>query len=120
MARGVTVTGGTGGGTATVIPRPGSIKIKAVPKDVGGDGIPNVRVGLTYEVSFEVAIDGSDATFAELSGLKNKTTGVSGGTCTATDMFATTITLADAVVTTSLGGDGIGVYTVTVRGNKTA
>jgi hypothetical protein len=121
MARGITITP-VGGSAATLVPRPGSIKIAYDNVDVGGDGVPNVRSANPMKIDFEVVVDASTPSYATLLALRNSTVKPC-DTAAVAHLYAGTsaavYTLAEASVQISLEGDGVLIAKVSVKGTVT-
>ena len=117
MARNFTITP-SGGGALSIVPRPGSISMKHVPLDTGGDGIPQVRAGDAIEISAEVAVLTSSTTYAALIALQNATTKPCDHAATVEDLYGVTTSINDASVKVSFSGEGIAICTITAKGNK--
>lgn len=116
MARGLTITP-SGGGALTVTPRPGSINIKNVPLNTGGDGIVQVRAGNAVEISAEVAVLTSSATYAALIALQNAVTKPADHAVSVETLYGVTQSITDASVKVSFTGEGIAICTITAKGN---
>jgi hypothetical protein len=121
MARGVTITP-DGGSPVSLTPRPGSIKLAYDNKDVGGDGIPNVRQAAPMKCDFEVVVDSSSPTYTALLALRNATTKEADHAAVVTllaAISAAVYTFADTSVQVSLDGDGVLIGKISIKGNVT-
>jgi hypothetical protein len=121
MARGISITP-SGGTLTSLTPRPASIKLAYENKDVGGDGVPNIRSAVSMSCDFEVVADGTSPTAATLIGLRNTTIKECAHTAVVnlySAISTATYTFADASVKVSLEGDGVMIAKVSIKGNVT-
>jgi hypothetical protein len=121
MARGISITP-SGGTLTSLTPRPGSIKLAYENKDVGGDGVPNVRTAIAMKCDFEVVADGTAPTAATLVALRNTTIKECAHAAVVNlyaAISAATYTFADASVKVTLDGDGVLIAKISIKGNVT-